>query len=265
MSSDVESYYDRFSKRLVRDLIYGNERIQQQLEFLSRAIPADTKSVLVIGSGSGQAVHFIASKVAPNAKVLAVDISANNLELGKTLFSHQNVEYRKIDITRDEVNGQWEVIVLPDVYEHIPRPVRDKVHAALDKLLSTNGRILLTLPTPGKQRALVEGGEGLQIVDEIVTLEDLAGLAASVHATLTYFNMISVYDTNDYIHSVIERHAESIRKITKNDMVPLKGWPKRNLIRRGLSFVNGRAHLNVLLEKWRKMNIHKRLAQNSKP
>jgi SAM-dependent methyltransferase len=257
---NVESFYDEFSARFVNDIAGGNERIQQQLEFLSRTIPPNLRSMLVIGSGSGQAAHYIAARLAPQAKVLAVDISGENLRLASAVFSHPRVEYRKVDVISDPLEGHFEAILLPDVYEHIPKTARGVLHQKLDRLLSSDGKILFTVPSPGKQASLYATGEGLQIIDEVVTLDDLKLAADAVHGILTYFNMISVWETNDYIHAVIERDAARVRQMDTRDRIPLKGWARRTLRDRGRDFFGVRFGLYGVRENWRRRRILKKLA-----
>jgi len=263
MAGKIEAFYDDFSQRFIEDLVEGNERIDQQLDFFARAISSRAKAVLVIGCGSGQGVHFIASNVAKNAKLLAVDISRENLRLARTLFSHPRIEYRKADITVDRIEGVWDIIVLPDVYEHIPKESRQNLHAAFNELLSSTGRVLVTVPSPGKQASLYARGEGLQIVDEVVTLEDLNSMAAEVGGALTYFNMISVWETNDYIHAVIERQALPVRAISELDMVLIKGWRHRTFFYRGLSFMVNRLHLSQVLRARRRRRLKNQLERIS--
>lgn len=260
MDQNTEAFYDDFSRRFVGDIAGGNERIQQQLIFLSRSIPTNIRSVLVIGFGSGQAAHYIVTRLAPHAKLLAVDISSENLRLARALFDHPRIDYRKLDVINDPLDGEWEAIVLPDVYEHIPKAARGILHEKFNRLLSRDGRILFTVPSPGKQASLYATGEGLQIIDEVVTLDDLNQVARDVGGQLTYFNMISVWETNDYIHAIVERDAMQVRPIAENDRVPLKGWPRRSLWDRGRDFLGYRFGLYNVQENWRRRRILKRLA-----
>lgn len=265
MDQNVEAFYDVFSAKFVGDIAGGNERIQQQLGFLSKTIPRNVRTVLVIGSGSGQAAHYIATRLAPAAKVLAVDISGENLRLARALFDHPRIEYRKVDVITDPLDGEWEAILLPDVYEHIPRTARGVLHEKLNRLLSGNGKILFTVPSPGKQASLYATGEGLQIIDEVVTLDDLTLAARDVGGVLTYFNMISVWETNDYIHAVVEREAEQVRPIVESDRVPIKGWARRNLWEKGRDFLGYRFGLYGLLENGRRRRILRKLGGYKPP
>lgn len=259
MVDEVEAFYDDFSDRFVVDLAEGNERIEQQLIFFSRAIPASTRSILVVGCGSGQGAHHLATKVARGARVLAVDISAENLRMAQTLFADSRIEYRKVDITRDSLDERFDVIALPDVYEHIPLAGRPALHAKFNELLSEGGKILFTIPSPGKQASLYASGQGLQVVDEVVTLADLEQVARDVGGALTYYSVISVWEANDYIHALVERGAERVRPILASDKLPLKGWPRRALWRRGLEFLGHRLRLHKLHQDWRRRRIRKQL------
>lgn len=259
MAGKVEAFYDSFSRRFVEDVVQGNERIFLQLDFFARAIPPNVNSVLVIGSGSGQGAHFIATNVAKNARVLAVDISGNNLRLGQAMFPNERIEYRKADVINDPLEGHWDVIVLPDVYEHIPKEARRNLHLNLNRLLSSSGRILFTVPSPGKQASLYAAGEGLQIVDEIVTLEDLCLVAADVGGALTYFRMVSAWETNDYIHAMVERGVEQVKPIGDSDMLPIKGRRRPSLFNRGWNSLGSRLRLFELLQSLRRRRIEKKL------
>ena len=219
MSREKESFYNNFSKKHSKDYIYGNLRVERQIDFLRKAVSRNVFNILIVGCGIGQSAYFLARHISKKAKILAVDISSKNLDIAKKLFNHVNIEYRKLDIIEDKLEGKWEVIVFPDSYEHIPRDSRAALHEKLNKILHERGRILFTVPSPGKQASLREAGEGLQVIDEIVTLEDFILASKDINGTVTYFNLISVWNSNDYIHVIIERGAERIGSIS--DSVPV--------------------------------------------
>jgi len=228
----VERFYDGFSARLLRDWIEGNRRVECQFRFLREALPASLGSILVVGCGNGAVARRLAARVAPRARVLALDLSGENVDVARRFFGHPRVEFRRADIIRDRVEGPWHAIVLPDVYEHIPASERPGVHARLAALLAPRGRLLLTLPSPGHQAWLRARGEELQVVDESVELSDLIALADDVGGTLAYYNRVSVWRTDDYVHAVIERGDPKPHPVGPPDQVPLKtqgppgGWAR---------------------------------------
>ena len=79
-------------------------------------------------------------------------------------------------------------------------------------------------PRAAKQAALAKAGKGLQIVDEIVTVQDLLTLATSVAGELAYLSLVSVWNRNDYIHAAIARGAAArgpLRESTKLQTSPM--------------------------------------------
>lgn len=260
MSKEIETFYDEFSRRFIDDIVGRNERLQRQLEFFSRSIPKETRSVLVLGFGSGEGASFIAARVAEDCRVLGLDISAENLKLAQTLFAHPRIEYRKADILSESIAGTWDVIVLPDVFEHIAREAHTLLQARFSELLTERGRILLTLPSIGKQEALRASG-GLQIIDETITLADLETMAKAVGGVVTYFSMISVWETNDYAHAVIERGADRISEIGATDRIPIKGWSARSSWSRAGDFLGNRLRLFDLYRAVRRKRLERMLGR----
>ncbi|RJX16610.1 MAG: class I SAM-dependent methyltransferase [Desulforudis sp.] len=226
MTDAVKEYYDKFSAKFINDLVFGNARVNQQLRFFAESIPPAASNILVIGSGSGEGVFFIAKNIAKHARLLALDISSENISMAKALFPHKNITYQEQDVLTGGVEGKWDVIVLPDVYEHIPVSARSNLHGKLKDLLSDRGKIILTVPSPIHQKYLRGLGKGLQIIDEDVDLEALLAMADGVGAEIAYFVYVSVWHHNDYIHVILERNTSSLNSITDEDLLPVKGWRK---------------------------------------
>lgn len=260
MDASVESFYNTFASRLIEDYVHKNERVQLQLRFLAAAIPLNAKSILILGCGSGESALFVATRVATTARILGLDISDANLRVAQRVFRHERIVYQKADLTATSLVGPWDVIILPDVYEHIPRGERSRLHAQLRFAVGKRGRILLTVPSPGKQAALYATGKGLQPVDEIVTLADLIQLASDVKGTITYFNSISVWEVNDYLHAVIELDAHHVRPIEVTDCSPIKGWQRRTVWRRAYDVLLYRLRGIRLREYWRRRWVRRRLS-----
>lgn len=258
MRSEVEAFYDTHSQKFIKDYVKGNARVERQFEFFSDAIPRNIGKILIVGCGSGEGSHFIANRVAKNAKILAIDISSENIRLAKALFQHPNIVYSQVDVITDPIEGEgeWDLIVFPDVYEHIPKESRPTLHNKLNKLLSKKGKIFLTIPSPGKQAHLYSTGKGLQVVDEVVTLEDLVLLSNDVKGVLSYFGIISVWNTNDYIHVIVERGVEQIGEITSDDKLPIKSWKHPNGGKIGLLYSKV---TNRIQGWWRQKQVSKAL------
>jgi hypothetical protein len=114
--------------------------------------------------------------------------------------------------------------------------------------LAGRGKILLT-GSAGKQASSTPCGKGLQPVEEVITLEDLLRLAADVNDTVTCFNSISVWEVNDYLHTVID--ADRARPIADADCSPIMGWLSWPFWRRGGDPLIYRPHGMIQLrEHW---------------
>jgi SAM-dependent methyltransferase len=223
MNEAVEEFYDGFSRRFIRDYVRGNRRVERQVAFLAAAIPRATTRALVIGCGTGEAARCIAARIAPSSHVLAVDISGENLRLARLLHPHPRVTYAQLDVLTATLDGCFDVIVLPDVYEHIPVQMRGVLHERLNRVLAADGRVLLTVPSPGTQAALADAGEARQIVDEVVTTADLVTLARDVGGDVTYLNRISVWQAHDYVHAAITRGSQQVAPLSASTPLQLYG------------------------------------------
>jgi len=256
MDRKVEAFYDAFSSVFIRDYVEGNKRIERQFKFFRAAIEPETPNILIIGCGSGQSAHFIATRTARKARIRGIDISSANIGLAKALFAHPNIEYQNGDVLSELIQGQWNLVLLPDVYEHIPREARTELHAKLNQLLTPNGRILITVPTPQAQASVVALGGALQVIDEPVTLHDLMTLASDVQGALTYFASVSIWQSNDYIHAIIERQAEQCRPLRRLDHLPIKSYYRRN---GAVQWLRRRIGLPKLGKWWRARQASRRL------
>lgn len=260
MSQQVEQFYDEFSSTFVGDYVRGNRRCERQHRFFTDAIAPGTESVLVVGCGSGLGAHYIATRVAPRARILAVDISAQNIALARALYPHPRIEYRKLDVITEPLEGQWDVITFPDVYEHIPRAARAPLHARLNQLLAPRGRVVLTVPTPAGQAETVASGGQLQIVDEPVTLPDVMKLAEEVRGTVGFYALVSIWRTNDYAYAVVERGTEACQRLAAADRLPIKGHIRLGLAARAAAALHRALGLRKLGRWWRRRRVSRLLA-----
>ncbi len=206
----VEAFYDGFQEKLITDYLLSNPRIVAAIRFMQEHIQPESAALLDIGCGMGWSTYEFA-RFFPEATVLGVDISSELIGLAGRMFSHPNLSYQKVDVTSDafSLERAFDAITLIDVYEHIPVSDRDGFHQHLRRLLSNRGQVLIASPTPLHQQWLREHApEGLQPVDEDVTLEDMQALARSLDGQLTVFHYRSVWNTNDYFHALVEKKPE---------------------------------------------------------
>ncbi|MBK1833414.1 class I SAM-dependent methyltransferase [Roseibacillus ishigakijimensis] len=212
-SETVKKYYDKFSEKFEKDVVYGNLRVEYQKHFLKGVTHPGIQSVLIIGAGYGDLAPVIRKKVGPEARILGLDISSDAIDRANKLFSNEKTRFRVCDICadEDELEGTYDLIIFPDCYEHLPRESRPTVHRKLAMHSHRGTRIVLTVPSLSKQAALRANGEGLQIVDEDVSVEDCLQLAKDVDGYLASFQQKSIWKSCDYYHILICVGEESLQ------------------------------------------------------
>jgi 2-polyprenyl-3-methyl-5-hydroxy-6-metoxy-1,4-benzoquinol methylase len=87
--------------------------------------------VLDIGCGMGAVAYDVAEKA--EAYVTGIDLSSGNIQKARSRHSHPRVCYILGDVLRDLPSGQFDVIILSNVLEHLERRVEflRRVQAAI--------------------------------------------------------------------------------------------------------------------------------------
>ena len=212
---EVREFYDAFTKtRMVNYRLNPNPRLEAAKQTITAHL-APASRVLEIGCGIGVITEHVASKLHA-ARVYACDLSATNIWYAKQTVHCPNIEWAQLDVLEHGaklagwVGQKVDVVLMVDVLEHI-----EKVHhaALFDRLagvLTKNGKIILTLPSPQYQQYLRDyEPEELQVIDETIDLSELYKLAAQVGFAVKYFELLDVGGTrNQYVHCVLDGSAE---------------------------------------------------------
>lgn len=143
---EVKGFYDKFESEeiglhlsirhftIFKELVYSGLKKHHQ--------------VLEVGSGYGPVTHLMASYL-KNGSVLATDISEGRISSAKQLLKkHQNIDYVVADVAEFNSDKKFDVIVLPDVLEHIPMDDHDRLFGAFARMLKPNGFIFIHIPHP---------------------------------------------------------------------------------------------------------------------
>ncbi len=201
----IESFYDDFSRRLVRDYVHGNRRLESAILYALSWIPPDAELVLDVGCGIGWSTSEISRHT--RANVVGVDISSKMISVARGLFSGPRLQFHVGDIAQGIVRGDaYDAIVMLDVYEHIPMERRSEAHSVLRTVLADPGLLILSYPSVSYQRFLQSDCPSeLQPVDEIVTPDDLDDLAHDVNGQLVHHETVTLWRPGDYRHAVIAR------------------------------------------------------------
>lgn len=95
--------------------IHPKHRLMDYHGFFQEKI-AQHDRVLDIGCGCGALAYSIA---ATGAQVTGVDIDSVNLEQARAEFARENITYLHCDVTRDHPGGDYSVLVMSNVLEHL--------------------------------------------------------------------------------------------------------------------------------------------------
>jgi 2-polyprenyl-3-methyl-5-hydroxy-6-metoxy-1,4-benzoquinol methylase len=200
--SNTKEYYDDFSRRvLVQDFRYLNLRHEAIKSLYRRYVPRGAR-VLDIGCGVGILARYL-QQIA--SFVLAVDISEENVRIAREYAASDRCEVRVLDVITQagelQSLGTFDMAVMPDVIEHIPKEDYARLFQSIESVLSPGGRIILTFPSPEMQTYLErEKPEALQLHEEKIELADI--LAATTLKPI-YFHYKSIFSPNDYVHLVL--------------------------------------------------------------
>jgi len=219
MNKNIRAFYNNFVDKLLNDYLKGNKRIEEAILFSLQNIENYGKNILDIGCGLGWSSHEF-FRNCKDSKVLGIDISDKLIKTAVKLFGNSNLSFQVLDITKDrlEFEKKLNVIVMLDVYEHIPKNSRKSFHDSLKEILDKNFRLILTCPTVFHQNFLRKNKpEGLQPVDEDITLKEVINIADDLDASVSSFNYRSIWHKHDYFHAVIEggHHFEKLAKEMK--------------------------------------------------
>ena len=146
--SSPRAFYDGFARKLLGDYVTGNARMERALGFALTSLPAGQIDVLDVGCGIGWSSSEIARNRAA-AMIRGVDLSPRLVAMADALFGAEpRVGFEVGDFIEGRFKGQFDAIVLLDVYEHFPASERPVVHERLGALLKRDGCVILTVPTP---------------------------------------------------------------------------------------------------------------------
>ena len=232
--SDIASFYDRFHNRLMRDRESGNPRLQRAQDRVRSEVLPGMTSALEIGCGVGSTAAMLATALgksgASRPAVTGVDISPNNIAAAAERYGSDRVRFAVSDLSEPPLGGPWDLVVMVDVYEHLPAAGRAGYHDVLSRCLADDGVLVLTVPSEFHQAFLREYKPGgLQVVDETVTAHDMLRLAEDVGGVLTRFEMVNIWFTCDYVHAVIRKG--SLHQPVARPPIPLTAQARRRFSR----------------------------------
>jgi 2-polyprenyl-3-methyl-5-hydroxy-6-metoxy-1,4-benzoquinol methylase len=205
--SDVSKYYDSEWAKLEKEKLTGiNSRHRYILKFLLENGMKSSDSILEIGCGIGTLSSFICSKL-KNGHLTGVDISPETIEQNKIRYKHlNNVKFIVSDMTDFSIDQKYDIIILPDVLEHIPIEAHDNIFKTIKSLIKPDGFIFINIPNPYALEYLhVHHKELLQIIDQPIYTNILLNTVYKYDFYIDNLKTYSVfYEEPDYQMMVLK-------------------------------------------------------------
>ncbi len=203
----VESFYDEWVEGQLK--IGVNQRHLEIYRYLRKLGLQANHHVLEIGCGIG-AVSSLLAPYLKNGRLLGLDISPKSIEVARSRMSRfPQASFEVSDMTDFEREASFDVIVLPDVLEHIPVAQHPDLFQRLHRAIRPGGFVFIHIPYPRflhwQQR---HQSEKLQIIDQPLWTDVLL---QDVYAAGFYLETLDSYsifqDQPDYQRIVLKPEA----------------------------------------------------------
>lgn len=192
MSRNVEEFYDEFS---VSQSDAGVHRRHIAIyQWLLKFGMKRTSDVLEIGCGVGTVTSLLARYI-KQGHIIGVDVSGVSIAKAKeALAAHKHVEFIKGDIVELPLSRKFDVIVMPDVIEHIPLANHSSLFRKCSNLLKPDGFILIHIPEPHHLAWMHQHQkEYLQIIDQPIYLSELEKNLEGSGLQVTFLRNYSIW------------------------------------------------------------------------
>ena len=200
---EIQQYYDEHTLDKLDNFVDNNERVERAWLTLTEHLQHPPQKILEVGCGVG----YICGRMNSfwkEAKVVGIDISPKSIEIAKKLFGSEKVSFIDGTLIPGKFSELFDLIILMDVYEHIAENERDILHIALKELLTENGIIFLSFPTPRHlARLKIHIPSAIQPVDEDITIETISRLGSAIGKEVLLYKEVSVWHQGDYAHAIL--------------------------------------------------------------
>lgn len=200
---EVRNYYDRYVGR--QTLAGVNERHHLIRDLALRHGLKSNMNVLEIGCGIGTLTGLILNEL-PKGRLTATDLSPASVEEARQRIGDRpNLVLTAGDSTEKIPDGTFDMIILPDVLEHIPFERHPFLFRQIKSALASNGRVVIHSPDPFFCEWLhANRPDLLQVIDLPLHLPGLALEIEKAGLTILHFQRHSIWqDKPDYMALVL--------------------------------------------------------------
>lgn len=212
---NVEAYYDEHITGKLEGFYNGNPRADIGWKTLRSNLLSDPGTILEIGCGIGDFCHKMHMHW-PNARITGLDISPKSIEVANTLFSNDHLQFVTGIIDEKVFAGQkFDLIILMDVYEHISNEIRPSFDKILADILSPQGTIFMSFPTPRYLDYLKKNiPDEIQPVDEDINIHTISSLANTTATDVILYKEMEIWCRGDYAHAFLRKPEKEWKGVT---------------------------------------------------
>jgi cyclopropane fatty-acyl-phospholipid synthase-like methyltransferase len=201
---DSKAFYDDWVDR--QTAVGVNERHRAILAWLQRFGLREDHRVLEVGCGVGTVTALLAETLSERGSVLGVDLSPRSVDAARArLAGRDNVRLEAADVLEMDLSERFDVVVLPDVIEHIPLEHHGRLFARLASWTRPDGFVLLHYPNPLYLDWCREHRpELLQPVDQAIHPHHVATRAHEHGLHLVHLETYSIWvEEGDYVVALL--------------------------------------------------------------
>ncbi|MDW3194042.1 MAG: class I SAM-dependent methyltransferase [Cytophagales bacterium] len=208
--TEVSEFYDDYSNfQHSRGINHRHLSIQRWLEFFGLK---GSDQVLEIGCGIGTQTELVL-RYLTTGSITGIDISEKSIELAKQrLAKYNNQELIAGDVVQLDIQKKYDIILMPDVLEHIPIEQHARLFSKLELLLKQDGLLIIHIPDPDSLKWIRKNQpETLQIIDQPIELGELLGNLKHTSFKIEYLHSYSIYSTDPDYQLIVMRKNISER------------------------------------------------------
>jgi trans-aconitate 2-methyltransferase len=197
--STIANYYDEYSDRQAKVGI--NARHHSIQKWLEKFGLKKTDRILEIGCGIGTQTQLLAEYLDNSDQITAVDISPKSVEVGKKMLANfKGIKWIVADFVNYTLDEQFDVVLLPDVIEHIPLNQHKALFANIKKVLKPTGWVLIHIPAPNFLEWCHKNWQDkLQVLDQPIYTDELTQNVYPNGFYIDYLQTYSIWiDLYDY-------------------------------------------------------------------
>ncbi|MFN5912162.1 MAG: class I SAM-dependent methyltransferase [Bacteroidota bacterium] len=167
----VSEFYDSFvSTQKKIGISIRHRLIHKKLKKMG--LRADS-SVLEIGCGIGTVSSLIIRSI-PHGQFTGCDISPESIATARQLNPQKNAEFLVTDMSDFTSEKRFDLIVFPDVLEHIPVDQHSNLFKNVAAVCKPDAKVLINIPEPNTLNWTRKNRpEVLQIIDQSLSMQDL--------------------------------------------------------------------------------------------